>query len=298
MNTKIKILFFICSVLLTTSCTDKAKKFLGTWQNLADTTITITITKSGDNFVFEGEDLKKNIAIYNKEHDKLEVNIANNGENSDNKLNFIYIEETKHLLGDRGEYKKQDWTDTSANKFGRFKDPRDGKVYKTIKIGTQIWMAENLAFKTSTGCRVYGNNNFYISVYGYLYSWESAKNVCPSGWHLPTDAEWTALIAYLGGEDVAGGKLKSTSNWASPNKGATNSSGFAALPGGMHGDTDFGPVCEYWGVGEYGIWWGSDGSGNKFPCVRFLQNDESIVGYSGGTGLGGGIYCSIRCIMD
>jgi uncharacterized protein (TIGR02145 family) len=133
----------------------------------------------------------------------------------------------------------------------------DGNNYKTVKIGTQIWMSENL--KTSryrngdvipvvtdntawsgltTGARSWYNNDstLYEYPYGNLYNWYAAsdnRNICPSGWHVPSDSEWTVLTDYLGGS-VAGGKMKSagTAYWNSPNTGATNESGFSVLPGG------------------------------------------------------------------
>ena len=120
-----------------------------------------------------------------------------------------------------------------AQETGTFADSRDGKTYKTVKIGTQTWMAENLAFKYDGGCLAYKDSTKYVTVYGYLYNWETAMKVCPAGWHLPTDAEWTTLTTYLGGEGAAGVKLKSTSIRVNPNEGAANSSGFTALPGGF-----------------------------------------------------------------
>jgi len=146
----------------------------------------------------------------------------------------------------------------SSNKScpGSITDSRDGKIYKTVQIGTQCWMAENLNVgiliessqeQTNNG-RIekycYDNNEANCNVYGGLYQWnelmqydtaEGAKGLCPDGWHIPTDAEWSTLTAYLGGEKVAGGKMKEarTTHWRSPNKGASNSSGFTALPGGI-----------------------------------------------------------------
>ena len=133
----------------------------------------------------------------------------------------------------------------------------DGNSYKTVTIGTQCWMQENL--KTTkyndgsdipnitentewvsqrTGAYCWYNNdinnkNKYGALYNY-YTGIDSRNLCPTGWHVPSDAEWTTLINYLGGSNIAGGKLKETGyeNWASPNTGADNSSGFTALPGG------------------------------------------------------------------
>ena len=115
-------------------------------------------------------------------------------------------------------------------KASQLTDKRDGKTYKTVKIGTQEWMAENLAYKPSSGNYwAYDDDNSNVAKYGYLYDWETAKKVCPSGWHLPSDEEWTTLTDYLGGEDVAGTKMKSTSGWKEDGNG-TNESGFSALP--------------------------------------------------------------------
>lgn len=139
-----------------------------------------------------------------------------------------------------------------------FTDPRDGKIYKIVKIGTQTWFAENLAYKADKGCWAYDNDESNVATYGYLYDWETAKKVCPKGWHLPTKEEWQTLIDFLGGKDVAGEKLKSTSGWERPNTGATNISGFTALPGGYQDygwdyDDGYGPFFNMGSGG--GCWW-------------------------------------------
>ncbi|MEI6696059.1 MAG: fibrobacter succinogenes major paralogous domain-containing protein [Bacteroidota bacterium] len=142
-----------------------------------------------------------------------------------------------------------------AQQTGTFTDSRDGKTYKTVKIGTQTWMAENLSYKAMSECWAYDNKLINVAKYGYLYSWKSAKGACPSGWHLPSDAEWTALITYLGGEFLAGKKLKSTSGWDNEEDGngnGTNTSRFSALPGG--GRVSEGKFVE---VGNDGGWWSS-----------------------------------------
>jgi uncharacterized protein (TIGR02145 family) len=134
-------------------------------------------------------------------------------------------------------------------------DSRDGKNYATVLIGNQCWFAQNLDVGTridgateqtnnqSIEKYCYANNDANCATYGGLYQWdemmqyttaEGAQGICPTGWHLPSDAEWTVLTDYLGGTAVAGGKLKEagTAHWFSPNNGATNESGFTAIPGG------------------------------------------------------------------
>jgi uncharacterized protein (TIGR02145 family) len=133
-----------------------------------------------------------------------------------------------------------------------FKDERDGHIYKTVCIGKQVWLAENLAWLPAVSPSIDGsqlNPYYYVYeyegsdvasakanvnyiTYGALYNWLAATTACPSGWHLPSDEEWTALTDSLG--ESAGGKMKQTGTalWLSPNTGATNSVGFSALPGG------------------------------------------------------------------
>jgi uncharacterized protein (TIGR02145 family) len=133
----------------------------------------------------------------------------------------------------------------------------DGNTYRTIKIGNQYWMAENLkvtryrngdaipnvtdgetwAHLTAGAFCNYDNNANNVTTYGRLYNWYAvidSRNIAPAGWHVPSDADWKTLARYLGGEDIAGGKMKETgtTHWQSPNTGATNESGFSALPGG------------------------------------------------------------------
>jgi len=185
-------------------------------------------------------------------------------------------------------------------------DIRDGKVYQTVHIGSQTWMAENLAYKPSSGNYwAYNNDDSYIATYGYLYDWNTAMNgagssnstpsgvqgICPEGWHLPSDAEWTQLTEYLGGEGLAGGKLKEagTDHWQDPNAGANNETGFTALPGGRYGSGNFDDI------GSYGYWWSATEYGPIYAWYRYLTYSYSDVSRSGGyKSLG----FSVRCVRD
>ena len=158
----------------------------------------------------------------------------------------------------------------------------DGNNYKTIQIGTQTWMAENLKTTSyndgssipnvtgdvewmdlTTGAYCwYGNlETTYKNTYGALYNWYTVNTgkLCPTGWHVPSKEEWMILATYLGGPDIAGGKLKEsgTTHWQSPNTGATNTVRFNALPGGVRDvSSDFGGF--FIKSGSNGFWWSSD----------------------------------------
>jgi uncharacterized protein (TIGR02145 family) len=162
----------------------------------------------------------------------------------------------------------------------------DGNVYKSVTIGTQVWMAENLkttryndgtlitlvsdsdtwASTAAPGRCWYNNDSMgYSQTYGALYNYfavdigsNGGKNICPVGWHVPNASDWNKLFTYLGGEYFAGGKLKEagTTHWIAPNTGATNESGFTALPSGGRGARG-----KFYGSGDYDGWWSSPESG-------------------------------------
>jgi len=191
----------------------------------------------------------------------------------------------------------------------------DGNVYQTVTIGSQVWMAQNLKVThyrngdpishvidagtwsglTSGGYCRYNNNSAHIATYGHLYNWyavDDSRNIAPAGWHVPTDEEWQTLVNYLAGSSVAGGKLKvtGTTHWASPNEGATNESGFSALPGGYRwGNGDFeymGYYAVFWSSTEnnsYGAWGrGTDFYSSQVTCYDF----STLSGFS------------VRCVRD
>jgi uncharacterized protein (TIGR02145 family) len=192
----------------------------------------------------------------------------------------------------------------------------DGRTYKTVIINGKEWMAENLAYLPSVSPSsagsfglpyyyVYGyegtnvaaaKQNANYTTYGVLYNWSAAKAACPPGWHLPSDDEWTALTTWLGGESVAGGKMKETgtAHWYSPNTGATNESGFSALPGGFRHLLGY-----FYNIGTNGGWWSSTEDyilGEIFGArtQQLVYND--IVFYRSGYEKVFGF--SVRCIKD
>jgi uncharacterized protein (TIGR02145 family) len=178
------------------------------------------------------------------------------------------------------------------SKFGKFTDSRDGKTYKTVEIGNQTWMAENLAYKATGGCWAYDNSESNVAIYGYLYDWETAKNACPQGWHLPSDSEWTILTNYLGGESVAGGKLKDVgkSYWKSPNTGASNETGFTALPGGFRSNNG---TFSY--IRGGGLWWSSSEYSALNAWYSYVGVDNSNLNrFTFGKDYG----FSVRCVKD
>lgn len=175
-------------------------------------------------------------------------------------------------------------------------DVRDGKKYKTVKIGTQVWMAENLNYTPSSGNSwCYDENVDNCEIYGRLYDWETALTVCPSGWHLPSDEEWVQLSTYLSSN--VGGKMKSTGNisdgtglWSSPNSGANNESGFTGLPSGRR---FFDGIFNFIGVNGY--WWSSTEYSSLSSWLRILNYDSSNLSSTFGD-KDNGYTC--RCIRD
>jgi len=134
--------------------------------------------------------------------------------------------------------------------YGELVDDRDGHIYKTVKIGDQWWMAENLNFEMdSSFC--YNDSVEYCTKYGRFYSWWTATEVCPNGWHLPSKAEWETLFNAVGGSSVAGTKLKSTSGWYNSGNG-TDAFSFSALPAGLRNLSG-----NYDNEGNYTYFWSS-----------------------------------------
>jgi len=189
----------------------------------------------------------------------------------------------------------------------------DGNVYISVAIGAQTWLVENL--KTTkynngtvipnvtditawqvlgTGAYCWFNNEITNkSTYGALYNWYAVNhgNLCPIGWHVPTDAEWSTLTTFLGGEMIAGGKLKETgtSHWLYPNIDATNSTSFTALPGSGRGS-----VGTFFQLGLSGDWWSSTERATEAWGYELIGNNGYV--YRNPFPKGNGF--SVRCIKD
>jgi len=207
----------------------------------------------------------------------------------------------------------------------------DGNTYKSVTIGTQVWMAENLKttkYKDGTAIqrfdidKYYGSNPSYCwyngdsinnNIYGALYSWGAVETgeLCPTGWHIPSDVEWLELINYLGRDSLAGGKLKETGtiHWSIPNTDTDNSSGFTALPAGYH--TGCYTIIWYMGtkvmfreergvfmnIGVIGVWWSSTNTVTENVTVRGFITLSSTGELTNGKTNSPSLY-SVRCVKD
>jgi uncharacterized protein (TIGR02145 family) len=182
----------------------------------------------------------------------------------------------------------------------------DGETYETVVIGSQTWMARNLNYNAS-GSKCYNDSPSNCATYGRLYDWATAmdlpncgygtscssqigakhRGICPDGWHIPSNAEWTTLENFVGSS--AGKKLKATSGWNSGGNG-TDEFGFAALPGGG-GDSD----GDFSYVGYYGDWWSASENGASRAYSRGMDYDYEGVHY---LNYSKDDLFSVRCLQD
>jgi len=191
----------------------------------------------------------------------------------------------------------------------------DGNAYNTVLIGTQCWIQSNLKVSkyrngdaiptglndatwssTNNGAyTIYNNDLTNNAIYGKLYNWHAvidSRGLCPTGWHVPSDGEWTTLTTYLGGESVAGGKMKSTGTtyWDSPNTGATNESGFSVLPGGYRFN-----VGSFLNIRIHAFFWSATESDSSNAWFRYLYSSIGNVNRYYYYKLYG---FSVRCLRD
>jgi uncharacterized protein (TIGR02145 family) len=180
--------------------------------------------------------------------------------------------------------------------FDTLTDIRDGRTYRTVKIGGQTWMAQNLNYKPQTGeSWCYENDTSYCEKYGRLYDWNTAKKICPNRWKLPDSMEWITLLTTAGGKKIAGKTLKSKRGW-----NGTDNYGFSALPGGYRDtDGDFKMFLNTEGkfkdAGDYGNWWTATERPDGNAYNRYI-GDHSGYLYEGNNVKGYGF--SVRCVAD
>lgn len=191
----------------------------------------------------------------------------------------------------------------------------DGNTYDVVDINGQCWITENLKtthyndgtsipnvtnsttwFNLSTDAWAYYNNDAnYNADYGKLYNGHAVETgkLCPTGWHVPTDAEWSTLTTYLGGGSVAGGKLKEVGfeHWDSPNTGATDEVGFTALPGGYRS-----PLGSWLNIRDAGYWWSATPYSSNNRYYRYIYRDDDIFGSNNNRDNRYGK--SVRCLKD
>ena len=206
-------------------------------------------------------------------------------------------------------------TDYSSIKYGEGATDIDGNTYQSVTIGTQEWMSENLkTSKYSDGtsipnitddtewsndtigaCSHYDNDSSqYESTYGKLYNWYAVETgkLCPTGWHVPTDAEWTVLTDYLGTNGHSGAEgtaLKATSGWSS-NRNGTDAYGWNGLPGG-----GCSPNGSFHDIGNDGYWWSSsENETSSAWCNDFFGSEQSVIKNENSKKYGN----SVRCLRD
>ena len=177
-----------------------------------------------------------------------------------------------------------------------FTDPRDGKSYDIVQIGSQTWMAENLAYETE-GSYCPDGDSKNCSTYGRLYTWEAARGACPSGWQLPDSTALAALVAEAGGPEVAGAALKSTGGWFKKGNG-TDALGFDALPAGYRAavsKNDDGGMegGKYDGIGGYAYFWSATDAPDDFAYYLFLDFSSKSASMNA---FPKGDFRSVRCV--
>ena len=229
------------------------------------------------------------------------------------------IKKNKFYNASEMEAEKEKSADESKASYGTLADPRDGKKYKTVKIGDNTWMAENLNYKATAGeswCN--GDAESNCAEYGRLYDWLAARTACPKGWRLPSRADWDKLGKAAGGfaaglnkrgematdvNDLTGNfgwfgvgtKLRAKSGWKSSDKSVVNTDdyGFSALPGGnrFYSKGSF----RYYNEGDVGTWWATDNDGAG-AYFQFMDADKDRMRGDKPGNLSSGF--SVRCVGD
>jgi uncharacterized protein (TIGR02145 family) len=272
------------------------------WMRLSSQTITnVVATQDGDNVVItynlecEGS---ADIALYYSEDNgssfkgPLKTVSGDVGEQvqsgTNKRISWSVLKDQEILFGNNIIFRV-----TGFYKFGKLIDNRDGRTYRTVKIGNQVWMAENLNYKARSGYYCYNKSPANCDIYGGLYDWETAINACPNGWHLPRYEEWTELIAFLGGEDKFDWNAREagSAHWPEVYDFVKNVSGFTALPSGFH---DSGGKYLY--LGSCSVFWSStvnNLTGEWGICLGVFECKYALKSYKGNP-----YGFSVRCIKN
>jgi uncharacterized protein (TIGR02145 family) len=181
---------------------------------------------------------------------------------------------------------------SEGKKGESFVDKRDGKAYNTVAVGNQVWTAENISFKPSGAQSwAYDNDENNSKKYGRLYTWKAAQEACPQGWRLPSEKDWASLIDFLGGENLAGTKLKASGDdWSGRNTSGRNESGFSLLPAGsraMHKRSD-----DFQSLGRSTTLWTSTATTSRDAVVFSILEGDSVIRATSNHDAG----MSVRCI--
>ena len=314
-----KILLFVSIVMLTSCISPPPVVSIPTVTTASTSVITSTSAVSGGNVTSTGElYLDSRGVVWST---STNPTVALSTKTTDGTASGIFASTITGLVANTTYYVRAYATNSIGTAYGNEESfttsaylDNDGNTLATVVIGTQEWMQKNLdetkyrngdvipqvtdptawaGLTTGAWC-YYANNTANGTVYGKLYNWYAVtdpRGLAPIGWHVPNNNEWTTLTDYLGGTTVAGGKIKSTLIWNSPNIGATNSSGFTALPGGnRYYDGVFN------NIGYDGYWWSATevtGTSNAW-ILSIDYNYAYTNSYSNFKADG----ISVRCVKD
>lgn len=211
----------------------------------------------------------------------------------------IYVHDVARIIFENGEEEvftvkekpAEPLEEEAKEEINTYVDPRDKQTYHWVKIGTQVWMVENINFNLEKGSWSHRSDPENQKKYGRIYNWKAAVKACPPGWHLPSISEWRDLYTSLGGDYVAGEALKASSGWAREGNG-TNESGFSALPCGARNI-----LGTYFKVGKHGCWWSSTNTYNEtYEAYTYEMrfNEDRVRRFSNDKDFG----FSVRCVKD
>jgi uncharacterized protein (TIGR02145 family) len=277
------------------------------------TNITYTSATGGGNVVSDGNGTVtvRGICWNTAGNPTLESSI---GHTIDSNGTGVFTSELTSLTGNTNYYVAAYATNEKGTAYGQVEEfttlipcgqlniDYQGQIYHTVEIGSQCWMKENLNYETGNSW-CYDDDPANCDVYGRLYDWATIMNgasssnevpsgvqgICPDGWHIPSDAEWDVLVIYLGGSNIAGYKMKSTSGWNNDGNG-DNSSGFAAFPGGYRNTGG-----DYSGLDFNGYWWTATENNAADAWRRGLYySSDGVFRYNYNKSYG----FSVRCVRD